>query len=264
MSHNVSLKLNQQRRAQAGFTLVELAIVLVIIGLIVGGVLVGQDLIKSAEIRATISQIEKFNAAANTFRDKHGNLPGDLNTARATQFNIAPTARPGTAGQGNGDGVVQGGATAATTDDLIGETRAFWTDLNQAQLIQDSPPATPDMVTAGTTASLPSARMNEAAFFHIFSEGGRNFFYIGSMTLAAAVVTPTTTAVTPQQAFTIDEKLDDGFGLTGTVTVPGATLAPATLGAAGANNCIAVSNAYNTVPANANSLLCNLVIRSSF
>jgi prepilin-type N-terminal cleavage/methylation domain-containing protein len=45
----------------AGFTLIELSIVLVIIGLIVGGVLVGQDLVKAAGVRATISQIEKFN-----------------------------------------------------------------------------------------------------------------------------------------------------------------------------------------------------------
>ncbi len=46
-----------------GFTLIELSIVLVIIGLIIGGVLVGKDLIKAAEIRATISQINKYNHA---------------------------------------------------------------------------------------------------------------------------------------------------------------------------------------------------------
>jgi prepilin-type N-terminal cleavage/methylation domain-containing protein len=63
---------------QAGFTLIELSIVLVIIGLIVGGVLVGQDLIKAAEIRATISQYEKYNAAMNTFRTKYNGMPGDL------------------------------------------------------------------------------------------------------------------------------------------------------------------------------------------
>lgn len=50
----------------AGFTLVELSIVLVIIGLVVDGVLVGQDLFCAAAVRATISQIEKYNTAANT------------------------------------------------------------------------------------------------------------------------------------------------------------------------------------------------------
>lgn len=60
-----------------GFTLVELSLVLVIIGLIVGGVLVGRDLISSANIRAGISQIEKYNTAVNTFKLKYDCLPGD-------------------------------------------------------------------------------------------------------------------------------------------------------------------------------------------
>lgn len=62
----------------SGFTLIELSIVLVIIGLVIGGILVGQDLIKAAELRATISQKEKFDSAVNTFRNKFGGKPGDL------------------------------------------------------------------------------------------------------------------------------------------------------------------------------------------
>ncbi len=61
---------SRPRASQLGFTLIELSIVLVIIGLIVGGVLVGQDLIKAAETRATVGQVEKYNAAVNTFRTK--------------------------------------------------------------------------------------------------------------------------------------------------------------------------------------------------
>lgn len=64
-------------KKKTGFTLVELSIVLVIIGLIVGGVLVGRDLINAAKLRAVLIDIEKFNAAANTFRTKYNCLPGD-------------------------------------------------------------------------------------------------------------------------------------------------------------------------------------------
>jgi prepilin-type N-terminal cleavage/methylation domain-containing protein len=69
-----------------GFTLIELSIVLVIIGLIVGGVLVGQNLIAAAAVRAQISQIEKYQTAANAFRGKYGYLPGDIPNPYATQF----------------------------------------------------------------------------------------------------------------------------------------------------------------------------------
>lgn len=83
-----------------------MSIVLVIIGLIVGGVLVGQDLIRAAGVRATISQIEKYNTAVNTFRGKYGALPGDLNASVATQFGFA--ARGPFAGEGDGNGVIEG------------------------------------------------------------------------------------------------------------------------------------------------------------
>ncbi len=72
----------------SAFTLIELAIVLVIIGLIVGGVLVGQNLINAAAIRAQITQIEKYNTAANTFRGKYGYLPGDIPDPYTTQFGL--------------------------------------------------------------------------------------------------------------------------------------------------------------------------------
>ena len=72
---------------------------LVIIGLIVGGVLVGQDLIRAAEVRATISQIEKYNTAVNTFRGKYDALPGDISNAAQYGF----VARAGTQGRGDGN-----------------------------------------------------------------------------------------------------------------------------------------------------------------
>lgn len=74
---------------RSGFTLVELSIVLVIIGLVAGGVLVGRDLIAAATIRSTISQIEKYKTAVNTFRGKYGYLPGDIPADQAAQTGLA-------------------------------------------------------------------------------------------------------------------------------------------------------------------------------
>jgi prepilin-type N-terminal cleavage/methylation domain-containing protein len=82
-------------RSHVGFTLIELSIVLVIIGLIVGGVMVGKDLIKSAEIRKSINSLEQVNTAVNTFKMKYGCVPGDCTNTTSLFSGIS-------AGNGNG------------------------------------------------------------------------------------------------------------------------------------------------------------------
>lgn len=81
-----------------GFTLVEIAIVLVIIGLLLGGVLKGQSLIDNAKIKNVIQQSQSLQAAVNAYQDKFRALPGD--DAQATAH------VPGTSGSGNGDGQI--------------------------------------------------------------------------------------------------------------------------------------------------------------
>src|SRR5262249_9059877 len=85
-----------------GFTLVELSIVLVIIGLITGGILVGRDLIHAAEIRSTVAQEEKLNVAAQTFRTKYNCLAGDCADAATFGFDVCPALSFGYSGNGNG------------------------------------------------------------------------------------------------------------------------------------------------------------------
>ena len=95
-----------KRRLTAGFTLVEMAIVLVIIGLLVGGVLVGADLIAVATLRSQISQINRYSAAVATFQLKFGVLPGDMPADMAATNGFV--ARSGAQGRGDGNGVIQG------------------------------------------------------------------------------------------------------------------------------------------------------------
>ena len=64
-----------------GFTLLELSIVLVIIGLIIGGITVGQDLIRSAELQRLTADINKYKVALNAFKLKYNQLPGDMKNA---------------------------------------------------------------------------------------------------------------------------------------------------------------------------------------
>jgi prepilin-type N-terminal cleavage/methylation domain-containing protein len=74
----------QRTSAKSAFSLVELSIVLVILGLLVGGVLAGQSLIRAAQLRAVTAQVGQYAAASKTFRDKYFALPGDL--PNATSF----------------------------------------------------------------------------------------------------------------------------------------------------------------------------------
>ncbi|WP_256077136.1 prepilin-type N-terminal cleavage/methylation domain-containing protein [Massilia sp. YIM B04103] len=85
-------------RRQSGFTLVEIAIVLVIIGLLLGGVLKGQGLIDSAKVKNVIQQSNSLQAAVNAYQDKFRALPGD--DIQAMQH------VPGASGNGNGDGQI--------------------------------------------------------------------------------------------------------------------------------------------------------------
>ena len=64
-----------------GFTLLELSIVLVVIGLIVGGTVVGKDLIRASELNSIITQQNKIQIALNTFKLKYNVIPGDMRNA---------------------------------------------------------------------------------------------------------------------------------------------------------------------------------------
>ena len=72
------------QRSRAGFTLIELSIVLVIIGLVVGGIFVGKELVRASQLNSVLRDLDKYNSAVLTFKDKYGHLPGDI--PNATQF----------------------------------------------------------------------------------------------------------------------------------------------------------------------------------
>ena len=92
-------------RRQSGFTLIEIAIVLVIVGLLLGGVLKGQELITSARVRNLISAQEGVKAAFFGFQDRFRGLPGDYLLASQNINNVGTVC--GTNGNGNGNGQIE-------------------------------------------------------------------------------------------------------------------------------------------------------------
>jgi len=113
------------RKPQSGFTLIEIAIVLVIIGLLLGGVLKGQELITAARVRNIISNQDGVKAAYFGFLDRYRALPGD--------YSQATTNIPGCAACQNGDGNGQ-----ILLNGAILESISAWEHLSRAGFITGS------------------------------------------------------------------------------------------------------------------------------
>ncbi len=130
-------------RKQSGFTLVEIAIVLVIIGLLLGGVLKGQEMIENARIKSVVSDMNGVSAAYNTYFDRYRAIPGDELGATLTARGWTGTA------VGNGNGVL--GVTLAQTFTNGGEQAALWRSLRAAGMTSGDPTA------AANATGLPRA-----------------------------------------------------------------------------------------------------------
>ncbi|MCC7488030.1 MAG: prepilin-type N-terminal cleavage/methylation domain-containing protein, partial [Gammaproteobacteria bacterium] len=113
---------------QQGFTLVEIAIVLVIIGLMIGGVLKGQEMITNAKVSRVENDYKGITAAILAYQDRYGVLPGD-DPAASTRFAGTWSG----ADNGNGNGVVNGNWNSTVNSD---ESRKIWKHLRGAGFIK--------------------------------------------------------------------------------------------------------------------------------
>lgn len=230
------------RRLTYGFTLIELSVVLVIIGLVAGGILIGRELTNSAQIRSTISQKQKFDSAVNAFKIKYGQLPGDMQPIIASQlgFFTFTNASAGATNYGDNDGFI----TSALTPACGGEPLVYWRHLSEAQLIDgqfsisssnalDAAGVLPSTAT-DPALSLPQAKLGNNLFWTIdtlYSQSGylrnsgkanvylltgvRFMFGFGQVNCGINF-----SMSTPEQAYAIDSKLDDGFPHTGNIQYP--------------------------------------------
>jgi prepilin-type N-terminal cleavage/methylation domain-containing protein len=94
------------RTKRRGFSLIEIAIVLVIVGLLLGGVLKGKELMTAARVRSLAQQQDEIKTAYFGFLDRYGALPGDYAKASSTITGIAATAACNN-GNGDGDGLIE-------------------------------------------------------------------------------------------------------------------------------------------------------------
>lgn len=240
---------NHKRRAK-GFTIVELAIVFIVIGLMVGAVIAGARMITNSRLAATYIRTQTIATALKSFTDKYRALPGDMPTA-TTRLAHCDNDPAGSCGNGNGNHEIGPGGLPIFTSHAganYNENRLFWYHLTAADLMiheidLDAPVATPTwnltnpetpagggftvITMTGDTDDLPNDPLNG-----IYLVWQRN--PTGDASTAANVV------VSPRDAAYIDEKFDDGQPLTGTVRARGANAGLA------ADACRASTTAYTS------------------
>jgi hypothetical protein len=207
----------------------------VIISLIVGGVLVGRDLIAAAALRAQLTQIEKFNTAVHTFQVKYGYLPGDILDPMASSIGLQ--ARGTYRGEGDGNGILEsncgnvaGGYSRVNAG--CGEIAVFWQDLSTTKLIANligvgaCLPNTaggvciPSLTTTpGIQNWIPTAQIAPSLFVYVYSASGTNYFALSTVTqIGWDIQSSTNPGLTSQQAYIMDAKVDDGLPQSGHIT----------------------------------------------
>lgn len=230
------------RTSQSGFSLVELSIVLVILGLLTGGILGGQALIRAAELRAVPTEYSRHITAVQTFRDKYFSIPGDMNNAvkfwgaqagattdgadaTCTALDVSSPATGTPTCNGNGNGRVFG--YSPTTTAAAAEIYRFWQHLANAGLIEGSftgvlgttiGGSTPLATTIGT--NVPRSRISTAGW--TFATWGNTPDPVGSavrvLDYGHALIYGRTathgftsgTVLKPEEMWNIDSKIDDG------------------------------------------------------
>jgi len=220
-----------------GFTLIELSIVLIIIGLLTGAILVGQQLIITSEARAMVSQLEKFQTAYTTFQIKYNCVPGDCATASALGL--------GSSGDGNGlidliasatdpscatyeydqsglcvtNQLAEAGTTAIQSGGFFfqpnSEPNLFWVHLSNAGLI----PGNYREVLAGDTNTTLTAGMDQIAplaatgktHLIVYAYNGHNYIRTGMVSVANSAQPNVhgMGAVSGIQAYYVTDKISD-------------------------------------------------------
>lgn len=213
-------------KKKSGFSLIELSIVLIIIGLLIAGITGGASLIKSSELRSIMGEARGYAVSVNSFFTQYDMYPGDADQKVGT---FSPQ-------NGDRDNQIEFWSNAST---IISEGLDAWYDLKDIGAIDLALETTPALVNTGTSPAVAFAsKVPNTSFPGSKIKGaGWVFDYNASSTHNVVVLTGTTGALasasanlydfatnnrasavlSPPDAFSIDAKIDDGISNSGNV-----------------------------------------------
>lgn len=203
-----------------GFTLVEIAVVLVVIGLLAGGVLGGRSLIRASELRSVTTQVDLYKNAVLSFKNMYRALPGDMpnatkffgDRATGTESCADGAISDGNPGTCNGDGDQQIGNTSGTNA-VLWEYVWVWQHLGLAGMIDGQYTGISFNLNRGV--NVPPARVGQGVFWMVYYQTYQryaNLIYLGSVTGQAWGP-----VMKANEAYNIDAKIDDGDPFRGDV-----------------------------------------------
>ena len=257
-----------------GFTLVELSIVLVIVGLLIGGILVAQSMIGTAKLQGQIAQLQQFDIATRNFKTAYNALPGDY----------GPFSGNNSGYSGNSNGIINNfsNTTPYTDYSTWGESYAFFPSIYKAGMIKDPYDIlgfAAYYVSPGSP--FPRAKLASKANYGIVVRGNANGQVFWNLAVSANVgatnhqfdlISPTG-ILSAANSLALNAKIDNGVPNTGNTVATGTDNkcndcsttngVPYAVTSDGSNGgCILTAGAYKYNITNSSETACRILVKS--